>query len=72
MTFPVAQTIKEIGAKKLAAATSIPLRTIYRWGELDKVSGKGIVHAMRLNLLKEAAERIKAKPASKKRARAAA
>ena len=66
MTFPVAQTIKQVGAPELAEATGIPLRTIYRWQKLDKVSGKGVIHDLRLSLLKDAAQRLSA-PKSKKR-----
>lgn len=59
MNYPVRETINEIGPAALATVSGIPVRTLYRWAENDKVPGKGATHDWRLGQLKAAVDKAK-------------
>lgn len=61
------QTIKTYGADRIAAATGLSRRTIYRWAA-EGVPGKGTVGAVRKAVVDKALQLIAAPPKPKRRA----
>jgi hypothetical protein len=69
----ISSAIRTRDVDALKAVTGIPRRTLYRWAQLGKVSGTGVVHDLRLKLLKDGLKKVPVtKDGSKKRAKAAA
>lgn len=56
---PVRDTIQELGAAEIAAASGFPLTTICRWRDGDRIPGKGRAHEWRVKEFEAAAARIR-------------
>lgn len=67
------ETVRTIGAKRLADATGLGVRTIYRWAA-EGIPGTGTVRTVRQLVIAEALQRFgpDAKPPSRKAKRKAA
>lgn len=51
----IRETIRELGASRLARASGLPLTTICRWRDEDRIPGKGPAHDWRVRQLEQAA-----------------
>ncbi len=57
---PVRETIQALGASRIARASGLPLTTICRWRDEDRIPGKGPAHDWRVLQLERAAQAVRA------------
>jgi hypothetical protein len=59
---PVRATIKELGLSAVADATGLPVSTIFRWKEQDRIPGGGAAHQIRRDLFEKAVKELRRAP----------
>lgn len=52
---PIRETIQALGATRIARASGLPLTTICRWRDEDRIPGKGPAHDWRVRQFEQAA-----------------
>ena len=70
MDIAVTELIKEVGVENLRRVSGIPVRTLYRWQEQNKIPGTGVRHELTVKHFQEAVAKARAekrKPAPKRR-----
>ena len=60
MTLPVHDTIKELTPTAVAREMGLPISTVFRWMNEDRIPGRGAAHDWRVERFEEAAGNIRA------------
>ncbi len=68
----IKQTIEELTTTKVARAMGLPISTVHRWKEEDRIPGKDTTHDWRVAQFNAAVKKLRAaklaKPSKRKRA----
>ena len=55
----IRETIRTLGASRIARAAGLPLTTICRWRDEDRIPGKGPAHGWRVRQLEQAVREVR-------------
>lgn len=60
MTLPIHDTIKKLTPTLVAREMGLPISTVFRWMNEDRIPGRGPAHQWRVERFEEAVNKIKA------------
>lgn len=63
MNLPVRATIKELGLSAVAREMNLPVSTLHRWMDEDRIPGRSAAHRWRVQLFETAVARLRARRA---------
>lgn len=63
MSLPVRTIIKELGLSAVAREMNLPVSTLHRWMDEDRIPGRSVAHRWRVQLFEAAVARLRARRA---------
>jgi hypothetical protein len=63
MNLPVRTIIKELGLSAVAREMNLPVSTLHRWMDEDRIPGRSVAHRWRVQLFEAAVARLRARRA---------